>query len=332
MQKIVVTGASGFLGGRLLKYLTQHKRAIEVIGTGRRSERKAEFEQLHCQYQAGDLLDENFCRALLENADVIVHCAALSAPWGKREEFVKANIRTTQNLLNTGRKSGVKKFVFISTPSIYYDGRHRFHVSENDPLPSKPVNEYAATKWEAEMEVLRQNSPTFQTIALRPRAIIGEEDTVIFPRLLKAYQSGRLKIIGDGRNVVDLTTARNVIEAVICALYAPKEAYGQAYNITNGEPVILWDEINFLLTKLGLTPVSQHVPLGMADAFAKLMELKAKITGGSEPTLTRYGIGVLAKSLTMDISKAKALLTYQPVQTTREGIIEFIEWYRNQQL
>lgn len=331
MQKIVVTGASGFLGGRLLKYLTEHKVSFEVLGTGRRTDRKEEFERLNCRYQAGDLPDVDFCDSLLKETDAVVHCAALSAPWGKREEFVKANITVTQNLLNAARKAGVKTFIFISTPSIYYTSEHRFNVSESEPLPSKMVNEYATTKWEAEQEVLGQHSATFKTIALRPRAIIGAEDTVIFPRLLKAYESGRLKIIGDGQNTVDLTTVRNVIEAVVCALHAPAEAYGQAYNITNGEPVKLWEEINFLLQQLHLSPVTQRVPLGIADAFARLLEIKAKWTDGSEPTLTRYGIGVLAHSLTMDISKARKLLNYHPVQTTREGIVEFIEWYQNQQ-
>lgn len=330
MQKIVVTGASGFLGGRLLKYFAECKGYGEVVGTGRRTERKPEFERLNCRYQAGNLLDIDFCDSLLIGTDAVVHCAALSAPWGKRDEFVKANITTTLNLLKSARKAGVKTFVFISTPSIYYTFRNRFNVSESDPLPPAMVNDYAATKWEAEREVLGLHSAIFRTIALRPRAIIGAEDTVIFPRLLKAYQSGRLKIIGDGQNTVDLTSVRNVIEAVVCALHAPAEAYGQAYNITNGEPVKLWEEINFLLQQLHLTPIAQRVPWGVADAFARWLELKAKWTGAAEPTLTRYGIGVLAHSLTMDISKARKLLNYHPVQTTREGIVEFIEWYRNQ--
>lgn len=330
MQKIIVTGASGFLGGRLLKYLTQWKDSFEVVGTGRRTERKAEFEQLNCRYQTGDLLNVDFCNSLLTGAGAVVHCAALSAPWGKRDEFVKANIIATLNLLNSAQQTGVKTFVFISTPSIYYTSQPRFNVSESESLPAKMINEYAATKWEAEQEVVSRHSATFKTIALRPRAIIGAEDTVIFPRLLKAYESRRLKIIGSGQNIVDLTTVRNVIEAIICALQAPAEAYGQAYNITNGEPVRLWEEINFLLQQLHLKPVTQRVPLGIADAFARWLELKAGWTSTAEPTLTRYGIGVLAHSLTMDISKARKLLNYHPVQTTREGIIEFIEWYQNQ--
>ena len=116
MQKIVVTGASGFLGGRLLKYLTAHKCSVEVVGTGRRPDRKEEFERSNCRYQVGDLPDIDFCDSLLKETDAVVHCAALSAPWGKREEFVKANITVTQNLLKTARKAGVKTFVFISTP------------------------------------------------------------------------------------------------------------------------------------------------------------------------------------------------------------------------
>src|SRR5207344_2649032 len=113
----------------------------------------------------------------------------------------------------------------------------------------------------------------------RPRAIIGAEDSVIFPRLLNAYLGGKLRIIGKGNNIVDLTCARNVIEAVICALRAPGEAMGLAYNISNEEPVLLWNEINYLLGELSYPPVKKTVPYPVIRAFAWLTEALSKING-----------------------------------------------------
>jgi nucleoside-diphosphate-sugar epimerase len=193
------------------------------------------------------------------------------------------------------------------------------------------VNHYAETKLKAEKFVLSKNNKGIETIALRPRAIIGAEDTVIFPRLIKAYQEGKLKIIGNGKNTADLTCVRNVIEAVMCCMQAKNNSMGEAYNITNGEPVVLWEKINALLQALTLEPLKKKVPAGLVLFIASLMEWKGKLFHPEkEPTFTRYSVGVLAYSLTMNISKAKKQLGYQPVQTTEEGLTEFIEWYKNQ--
>ncbi len=332
-RKIVVTGAGGFLGGRLLKHLAAEYPETLIIGTSRRSDRKQEFENVKAAFIPGDLTDPEFCLSLTKGADVVIHCAALSSPWGAPKLFEDANILTTQNLLNASRTNGLKRFIFISTPSIYFDYSDRFHVKESDPLPAKMVNEYARTKLEAERMVLAANDKGIETIALRPRAIIGAEDTVIFPRLLKAYHEGKLKIIGNGKNSADLTCVRNAIEAIDCCLQADKKAMGEAYNISNDEPVVLWENIAKLLQALDLKPLTKKLPAGLVMTVASLMELKAKILHPKrEPTLTRYGIGVLAYSLTMDISKAKKLLNYKPVQTTEDGLKEFIEWYKTQPL
>lgn len=332
-RNIVVTGASGFLGGRLLKHLAALYPGSMITGTSRRAERKGEFEALGCRFVAGDLLEASFCETVTKEADIVVHCAALSSPWGHVRLFEDANVKATQNLLNASVTNQVKRFIFISTPSIYFDFTDRYNIKESDPLPAKMVNHYAATKLEAERLVLAMNGKGIETIGLRPRAIIGAEDTVIFPRLIKAYQEGRLKIIGNGKTLADLTCVRNVIEAVLCSIRAEPKALGEAYNITNGEPVLLWDKINLLLKALNFEPLHKKVPAGLVMTVAALMEWKAKLfSPGQEPTLTKYGIGVLTYSLTMDISKAKNLLNYLPVQSTEEGLTEFIEWYNTQQL
>ncbi len=330
-HSIVVTGAGGFLGGRLVKHLVALYPEATITATSRRRDRQQEFEQAGIRFMAGDLSEEAFCEVLTQGATAVVHCAALSSPWGKEEAFLAANVGTTQNLLNASLKNGVKRFIFISTPSIYFNYTNRFQIRESDPLPRKMVNHYACTKLIAEKLVLAQNTQGIETVALRPRAIIGAEDTVIFPRLMKAYEEKKLKVIGDGTNTVDLTNVRNVLEAVVCSLQADTSAMGEAYNITNGAPVVLWEEINYLLDQLKLPPLRKKVPAGLVMAIASLMEWKAKIVHpDKEPTLTRFGIGVLAYSITMDISSACEKLGYKPVQTTREGINEFIEWYKNQ--
>ncbi|HSY62228.1 MAG TPA: NAD-dependent epimerase/dehydratase family protein, partial [Cytophaga sp.] len=258
--------------------------------------------------------------------------AALSSVWGSYYDFYDANVLTTKNLLDTAIQNGVSKFIFISTPSIYFDFTDRYNVLENDALPEKSVNAYASTKLIAEQFVLAKNSDQIKTVALRPRAIIGAEDTVIFPRIIRAYTDGRLKIIGDGNTLGDLTAVSNVIEAVHCCIRAGDAAMGQAYNISDGTPVLLWPTINRILKELGYAPITKKISAGLVLTIASIIEGTAKVFNAKkEPSITKYGIGVLAKSLTMDIRKAKDVLNYKPVQTTEEAINEFILWYRKQQ-
>ena len=329
--KMVITGAAGFLGGRAAKHFAAHFPEYTVLATSRRSSRADELTAAGCVFQAGDLTDAQFCEQLTQHAEIVVHCAALSAPFGAYETFRQSNIVATETLLKASLQNGAKRFIFISTPSIYFDYTDRLGIKESDPLPPKMVNYYAETKLKAEELVLAMNGQGIETIALRPRAIIGAEDTVIFPRVLEAYHKGRLKIIGDGENICDLTCVRNVIEAIHCCIRAAADACGEAYNITDGQPVKFWEALKYALVKLDLQPPTRKIPKGVALWAGRLLENIAKtFHPHKEPTLTRYGVGILFVNLTLNISKAQKRLRYQPVMTTFEGIDEYVAWHKTQ--
>ena len=158
--------------------------------------------------------------------------------------------------------------------------------------------------------------------------MIGRGDTIIMPRLIRAFEEGKLKIIGDGKNIVDLTSLANVADSIELALFVGDAGLNQIYNITNGEPVKLWETVEKVLSLLGYEMNKKKVPYQMVKLISQIMELKAKLTNYQEPALTTYGVGVLAKSFTMDISKAKTLLGYSPKVSTDEAIEEFVSWYR----
>ncbi len=311
--------------------MATHFSAYEIIATSRRIDRADELKSAGCTFIAGDLCDENFCNQLTKNVEIVVHCAAFSAPFGTYQDFFNSNVIATQTLLNASIENRIKKFIFISTPSIYFNFSDRFNVKESDPLPRKLVNDYARTKLMAEEIVLKKNTSEFKTLALRPRAIIGAEDTVIFPRILEAYHKGKLKIVGNGQNVCDFTCVHNVIESIICAINAPKSAYGEAYNITDGNPVKFWEALNFAFQELKLRPPSKRVSKKLAMFAARIVELKSMIFNEKkEPPLTKYGVGILSDSFTLDITKAKNKLNYNPIMQTFDGINEYVLWHKKQ--
>jgi len=260
----------------------------------------------------------------MTGVDCVIHTAALSSPWGKREEFVAANVTTQSNLLQAAKSNAVARYIYISTPSLYFELKDKYNIKESDPLPSKYINAYAETKRLAEIELEKAGIPY---VILRPRALTGRGDTVIMPRLIRAYDEGRMKIVGDGENIADLTSVANVADAIVLALTTEK-GINQTFNITNGAPVKLWDSIANVLNKLGKTPPTKKVPFWIVKTIAKVMETKSKMTNMKEPALTVYGVGILAKSMTMDINKAKSLLGYEPKVTTKEAIEEFVNWYK----
>jgi nucleoside-diphosphate-sugar epimerase len=163
-------------------------------------------------------------------------------------------------------------------------------------------------------------------VILRPKAIFGPGDHALLPRLIAAARAGRLPQIGDGQNRVDLTYVENVVHAVLLALDS-EVAIGKTYTITNDEHPLLWEVIRDVLTRLGLSTRLRRIPLSLAFIAATLMEWGAAFTR-QEPWLTRYSVGLLARTQTYDISAAKRDLGYAPRVTVAEGLDRTLESLR----
>ena len=323
-MKILLTGATGFLGFRTLEKLIEINEVTSIIATGRTIKQSHYLKHPKITYILGELSDKAFVEEITQDVEFVIHAAALSSPWGKYKEFEDANLRSQLNLINAIKRNKIVKYIYISTPSMYFDSTNRKDIRENDPLPRKFINAYSTTKRMAEIELINSGIPY---VILRPRALTGRGDTVIMPRIISAHKKGRLKIIGNGKNIVDLTSVANAVDAILLSLKAEGAALNQIYNITNGEPVNLWEKITYVLSLMNEQLPQKKIPYWLVLTIAQLMEWKSKISHMKEPVLTKYGVGVLAKSMTLDISKARELLGYNPTVKTDEAIREFINWY-----
>ena len=327
-MKILLTGATGGLGYRTLERLVKNPSISHIVANGRTLKKGLEINHPKVEYRLGDLADEDFVNGLVEGSAVIIHAAANSSPWGKYADFEQSNVQSLKNLVKAISTHRVKRFIYISSPSIYTTSGDLLNIKVTDPLPKKFINNYARTKFEAE-ELLRQSDMPY--IILRPRALIGRGDRVIMPRLIKAQESGRLRIIGSGKNMVDMTALENVAQAIELSIFAEPIALNKTYNISNGEPVLLWEAIEMVLKKLGHSLNRKKISYPIAKLMAQLMEFRSKMTNFKEPTLTIYGVKTLAKSFTMDISAAKTYLHYAPEVSIEAAIDEFVTWYLEQQ-
>lgn len=327
MKTVLVTGATGFLGHRTVVYLLNNTNFnIVAAARTRRTERMMMHERL--TYFFGDLEDEIYVdRLFSKSPSALVNCASLSAPWGPEAAFISANVHTQSLLIDRAQKHRLKRFIYISSPSIYVNFQDRENITEQSPL-GDPVNHYAATKRAAE-QLLKDSSLPY--IILRPRALIGKGDTIIFPRLLTAHRQNKLKKMGHLQNKVHLTAVANAAHAIYLALLAPSESLREDYNITNDESVLLWPTIQHVFDQLQLPPIKGTIPTKFAYFLAHTLELVARFTQSKkEPALTRYSVSTLTATMTFDLTKAREKLGYQPIMTTEEALQEFIQHHKNQ--
>lgn len=311
-MRIVVSGATGFLGGHLCRYLSGQSH--EVIGLGRDAEKG---KRLGMRFEAVDLSTSGALNSVA-SADAFVHCAALSSNWGRRSDFERANVTGTRNALAIAERLDIKRFIHISSPTVAFRFRDQLDLSENAPLPA-PVNAYAASKQQAERLV--QTSLAVGSIIVRPRGIYGPGDSALLPRLLRAAQSGALPLINHGQAVTDLTYIDDVVQAIDLALMAPDTCNGHTYNISGGEPLSIKSIITEASAAAKIPVRFIGIPMAIAMTAARIAELTASLTPGRpEPLFTAYSVGVLAYSQTLDISAARRELGYTPQVSFADGL------------
>jgi nucleoside-diphosphate-sugar epimerase len=306
----LVTGATGFVGGALARRLVAEGWTVTGLGRNRLSGAALEAIGVHMIY--GDLADAAVVQDACAGQSWVFHCGALSAAWGAYDDFYAANVIGTRNVVAACfGKAGVR-LVHCSTPSIYFGYKSRLNVAEGGQI-LPPVNAYVNTKWAAEA-IIQMHRHGLQAIILRPRAIFGEGDTSLLPRVVERLAQGRLPIIGNGSNVVDLTYIDNVVEAFRACIRAPLPAWGRAYNISNGEPVPLWEVISQIAQSLGYPLPSRHIPTPVAMKAAQTLEgIWRTLRLRREPPLTRFAVAALAYSSTLDITAARTHLGYTPL-------------------
>jgi nucleoside-diphosphate-sugar epimerase len=321
-MKALITGATGFLGGRLTERLLDM--GWEVTGLGRNAERGKQLQTKGARFVQADLRDEEAVSEACTGQSVAFHCGALSSPWGAYGDFYNTNVAGTRHVIAGCLKHEVRHLIHVSSPSVYFDFRNRLHIPESAQLPCRFANAYAATKRLAELEIEEAWSRGLSAAIIRPRAIFGPGDSSILPRLIRANASRGVPLIDGGRAWVDLTYVDNVVDALILCCQAPSAAMGRIYNISNGEPVRLADILPMLFLMLNVPMKIKPLSYQVAYSLATVMELVAHMRPSKhEPLLTRYTVGVLGRSQTLDISLAKRLLGYVPHTSVEAGLHAF---------
>ena len=329
-MKVLVTGATGFIGGEYVKHLCAAHPEVQVFFGGRDAERGNQLAvATGAHFYRGDLTDGTYASGVCKQIDAVVHCAGLTGVWGDYERYYRANVLTVEKLLSAATATGVRRFVNIGTPGIYFDLNDHLNVTE-DFLPPRFADNYVRTKYQAETRVLRAHSEQLKTLSLRPRFVIGPGDVSLFPRLIRLHRNGQLKQLGEGRNIVSMTCLPNLMQALDCAVFGSDDVTGDVYNIADPEPVNFWQTINQLMQVMSLPAIKRKVPYPAAYAVSACLEAWHRlIRSRDEPTLMRIKTALLAHSFTLNVEKAQRQLGYQPLDNMTQTIEDFVRWYKN---
>ena len=318
-MKNLVTGGGGFVGGYIVERLLARGYAVRSIGRSPQPELVAKGVEVVC----GDLTDATAVSAACEGVGAVFHVAARAGVWGSWESFYGPNVIGTRNVLSACRKWQVKRLVYTSTPSVVFNGDSIRGGDESLPYGKNWLCHYAETKALAEQEALAANSEKLQVVALRPHLIFGPGDPHLLPRVIESVKAGRLRIVGDGSAKVDVSYVGNVADAHLDAFDALErgKGAGQAYFISQGEPVDLWSWLNSILEGLGQPPLTQKIPLPMAYGIGALCEGVWKVLRRrTDPPITRFVAVELAKDHYFDIRKAQNALGYRPRVPMNEAL------------
>lgn len=326
-ETVLVTGATGFLGEYVVRRLLGRYR---VLAMGRNTAKGRYLETLGARFCQADFTDRR-CGDFFRGVSYVIHCGALSSVWGKWEDFYKTNVEGTAVVAEFCHQYGVKRLVYISSPSVYTQKRDQYDIREEMAPDRNNLNYYIQSKLLAERVIRRWDKKGLETVILRPRGLIGVGDTSLVPRLLAANRQTGIPLFHGGRNLIDLTSVENA--ALACELAMTAEgAQGQVFHITNGEPAPFRKLLEQFLEVIGEKPQYRKLPFGLVYGLAGLLEkywMIRKLPG--EPPLTRYTVCTLGFAQTMDIGKAEKILGYRPEKTLAQSIREYGAWWKEQE-
>jgi nucleoside-diphosphate-sugar epimerase len=319
-MQILVTGGGGFLGQAIVRRLIARGDRVRIL---QRSD-APELVSLGVECLRGDISDFSVVKRAAANCQILFHVAAKAGVWGPFDDYYRANVVGTENVINACHSQGVRKLVYTSSPSVVFNGQNETGIDESVPYPARYLAHYPQTKAMAERLVVAANRDGFATVSLRPHLIWGPGDNHLVPRLIQRARAGQLRRVGDGTNIVDATYIDNAADAHLQAadrLESGSAVAGKCYFISNGEPLPLWDLINRMLACADLPPITRGISATTAYLIGLMLERCYALTGRSEePRMTRFVARQLSTSHWFCLDAARRDFGYEPKIGFEEGL------------
>jgi nucleoside-diphosphate-sugar epimerase len=315
-MKIFLTGATGFLGRRLLNRLLGD--GHEVTCLVRNADAADRIAALGCRAVEGSLDNVGNWIKWLRGQEVVIHAAGPVEVWGTWHKLKKQIVEATEAIYRAASREQVRRFIYISSESVVQNNRALLDIDESFSY-LKPDSNYGKAKQLAEKRLLAGVSET-ECIILRPTFIWGK-DMPMLNELINAIDTGKFTWVGKGNTIVEWVHVENVVNAIVCALERGEDK--GIYYITDENPKPIREIFNQLLATRRITPSRKNTSSFLVKLAANLTEFWWKLFRlKSRPPITHFEWSFVALPRRYNINKAKTELGYHPVISEKMGLAE----------
>jgi len=335
---ILITGASGFLGNRIVEELLSSNsplktRIIKLLDT---KPYKGKMGPV-VEFTQGDVRDSSLIDELCEGVDIVIHSAAI-IDWGtkSKQEVLDVNVKGTKNIIDACHKSGVKNLVFTSSLDAVFTGKPLVDIDENQPYPETHATIYCESKMLAEIAVQNANSQHLKTCILRPADIYGEADPYHIDSLIDMAKTGFYVRLGNGKSICQHVYVGNMAYAHVLAAAAlwngNTKVAGEIYFITDGKGANFFKFFDQVVAGAGyrIFPKNLWIPRGVAYTIGSFSEFGALLMRPFKkynPKFSRFAVTYTCTDYTFTADKATNDFGYKPKYTAVQAMGKTVAFY-----
>ncbi|HWD69000.1 MAG TPA: aminotransferase class III-fold pyridoxal phosphate-dependent enzyme [Solirubrobacteraceae bacterium] len=327
----LVTGATGFIGGRLVRGLLRE--GFQVRCLVRPTSDTAGLQQLQVELATGDLTAPQTLSGLAGGCRYVFHCGALVSDWATPAEAAAVNVAGTRNLLDACIHASVERIVHISSTDVYgYPGGAEV---DETYAGTRFRNWYAQTKQDAEHEVRRAAENGLAAVILRPATVYGPGSREVMLEIARALRGRRMLMIDGGRALAGLCFVENLVDAALLAL-RHEHAPGHAFNVTDGLDVTWRRLADDLADGLGYPRPRLSMPYRLAAGIGFSLEqgyraLHRASGLSTRPLLSRQAVHVMGIDQSFSNRRAREVLGWEPQVGYEAGLQATLDWLRLEQ-
>ncbi len=327
-MKILVTGASGFLGGHLIDELS--KKGYSVRGMVRNPAKAGRLRELGVEVFYGDLTLHDTLYSAVKGVDAVVHLAAYYTFVGSKKLYRLVNVDGTRALAEASLKAGVKRFIYCSTTEAIGPVRN---PPGDELTPPNPQFEYGRSKLAAEEVVRDLGSKGLDYTIVRPSGIYGPRNVndVAYWFIMNVAKGGVFSkfMVGDGNYLVQFTHVKDVVEGFTLVLENPEVSSRQTYIISDENAYTYREVYQILAELLDKEPPKYTIHPILAKGLLAFTEIYDRLRGGDNLMLRMKIVDAVTTHRAYRIDKAKKELGYRPQYDLRRGLRDTIKWYRD---
>ena len=325
MGKVLVTGATGFTGGKLAQRLVGD--GHQVVAFVRPSSQTRHLNDLGVECRTVDIRDANDVMNNFAGFQKVFHiAAAYRSEHADRAEFRAVNVDATRHLLDAADKYGVDRFIHCSTVGV--QGEIEAPPASED-YRLKPGDHYQESKLDGELLALEYARSGLPVSVVRPVGIYGPGDTR-FLKLFRPIQRGRFVMVGTGESLYHMTYIDDLVDGFVLAAERP-EALGEVFTIAGQEYTTVRELVDTIADVLGRPRSRLRVPFKPVYLASVVCDRLCRMINVSPPLYPRR-VEFFHLDRAFSIDKAKRLLGFQPKVRLSEGLARTAAWYRDQGL